>query len=605
MNNLLNLLIILFVLTGATSCAQKVERPPNIVLFVSDDHTLWDSGAYGSTDVKTPNIDQLAREGLLFNNAFAGSPTCAPSRSVLYTGLLPFKNGAHGNHTRIKADLKTLPDYLRPVGYRTGIVGKVHVKYPDYPDRLLGFDVYKDAGIDQIKGQSFDETMVSHAGDFLKNQNQDEPFMLVACTADPHMPWKYGNQFGYKNENIKIPAHHVDTEGTRSARNRYYNEISAMDAKLGEILALLKKYQFDENTIVVYTADQGAQWPFAKWSLYDEGIRVPFIIKWPDKIRGGQISDALISHVDVLSTFLDIAGVEQMEELDSRSFLPVLRGNAAEHRTHVFASHTGDGNKNISPMRMVRSKRHKYIININPEYEYTNWIDYVNTELYWDEWLEQSRTDDHAAKVVKRYHTLDSEEYYDLLKDPKELTNLIGSPRYKENIYHMRRQVADWRNEQADTVTSPQNDYGYRGVNYMLYNGTWNSNTDFAEKRPDKTGWTKGFNLHFRDQDENFGVVYDGFIDIKELDDGAQFYVEANDYAKLEVNGIPVFESGKNSSPVVWPLKPGRHPIKVTYIQKNGDFKLDVGCMTKIYGTNPHQKLRLLLFRKNHKTGQD
>ncbi|WP_080905420.1 sulfatase [Parabacteroides sp. Marseille-P3160] len=441
---------------GAAEPATNQEKP-NIVIFVADDLGANDITPYGNVIIRTPNLNRLAQDGLLFSNAFAASPTSAPSRAALHTGLYSFRNGAHANHTGIRERVKTLPSYLQSQGYKTALAGKLHLgPMSQYPFELIHKTNIPENGHDgkdvlwtDLKMQPVDEWL--H-----KASQKKQPFLLMVNDHSPHVHWP--EKAEYDPKTIDMPPFHIDTEETRMARARYYTDVSKMDNNLGLLLKSLEKYGIEDNTIVIFTSDQGPQWAFGKWGLYDYGIRVPLIIKYPGIVQGNKSTDALVSLTDILPTLFEIAGGEnaQIPEIDGKSFLPLLKGKTNEHLTEVYASHTGDGTMNEAPMRMIRTKRYKYILNLAPEILYTTHIDKAKPPAgYWNSWLVQSFRSEHAASVLWRYHNRPKEELYDIIYDPNELNNIAEDPNYINMIKEFRAKMEKWRVQQGDAEEGP------------------------------------------------------------------------------------------------------------------------------------------------------
>jgi N-sulfoglucosamine sulfohydrolase len=431
---------------------------PNIVLFIADDLGVNDTGPYGNGDVRTPNLDRLASESMRFIHAFAGSPTCGPSRSSLLTGLMPFRHGAHGNHSAVKQHTRSLVQHLEPMGYEVAIAGKLHVG----PEGVFSFErIAKtnvpEPGFEEKPGLNYDLSM-DPVDTWLSQRTKSKPFLLIVSDHSPHVVWP--EESSYAANAIDIPAAHVDTEDTRKSRARYYEDITKMDRNVGRLLGSLEKHDLVDNTVVVFTADQGPQWPFAKWSLYDDGIRVPLLIRWRGKVKPGSHSSAMISQVDLLPTFLEIAGGNAPENIDGISFLEVLTGEKESHRRVVFASHTGDGMMNRSPARMLRTQRFKYILNLAPENIYHTHIDRAKDHdggrEYWPSWLEKAKTDKHAAAVLQRYHHHPREELFDMEADPDETNNLASDSMYEGMMNRYRQELASWRQDQGDFETGPE-----------------------------------------------------------------------------------------------------------------------------------------------------
>jgi arylsulfatase A-like enzyme len=427
-------------LGGLASAAEKDAPRPNIILFISDDHGFEDSGAYGNEIVRTPNIDGLAREAMRFTRAFAASPLCSPSRSVLETGLMPFRNGGHKFGTPIRPNVRTMPMFFRELGYHTAHIGKFH----HTPDRQFPYDTVIR---DENSGQ-----------DFLSRYDGAKPLLLLVCSTFPHTPWAKNET--YDPAKVRLPPNFVDTPETRLDRCRYYTEVTMMDRQLGAVLDALKQRGWQDNTLVMYTTDQGSNWPFAKWCLYDAGIRVPLIARWPGRIKPGSVTDAMVSLCDLMPTFLDAAGAQPPEGIDGRSFLGILKGDRKEHRDAVFACHTGNDNggpgvANDCPMRAVRTATHKYIVNLHPERTfYTHIVGCKQGDPhhlpFWNTWVRQAKTDKRAAEIVDRYLHRPPEELYDIRKDPYEQHNLAADPAQAEVLDLLRKQLAEWRKQQGD-----------------------------------------------------------------------------------------------------------------------------------------------------------
>lgn len=424
------------------SAADGGVRRPHIVFFVSDDHGWADSGTYGDEDVQTPHIDQFAQQGMRFTQAFAASPLCSPSRCVLGTGLMPFRNGGHKFGTPIKPGLRTMPVYFKTLGYHTAHVGKFHHS----PRKQFPYDTI-------IRDEN-------DGPDFIARYDGDKPLLLLVCSHSPHTPWT-PNEI-YDPAKIKLPPNFVDTPETRRQRTEYYTEVTIMDDQLGKVVSALRDRDWEDNTLVVYTSDQGANWPFAKWCLYDAGIRVPLIVRWPGRVSAGKVSNAMVSLADLLPTFLEAAGADAPKDLDGRSFLPVLTDESSQHRKAIFAAHTGNDNggpgiANHCPMRTVRTATHKYILNLRPEETFTTHITGCRPGsphylAFWDSWVERAKTDKHAARIVYDYMHRPSEELYDLAQDPYERNNLVGHPECTELLQSLRQQLADWRRSQGENL---------------------------------------------------------------------------------------------------------------------------------------------------------
>lgn len=431
---------LLMALRPAASAVDPPPARPPIILFISDDHGYEDAGFAGAKVVRTPNLDALAKESLRFTHAFCNTPNCVPSRAVLNTGLMPARNGAHPNHSKINAGIKTLPVYMQELGYRTVLAGKDHV----WPRSAYPYVFLKKQ---DRQYEKIDSVLAAHV------RPGAPPLFLVVATDNPHVPWTKIE--GYDPNAVDLPPFLVDTDVTRRVRAEYYTDVTDMDKTLGECLKSMKKYGYDQTAFFLYTTDNGPQWPHGKWNLYDQGIRVPMLVRWPGHVKPGT-TDALLPLVDVLPTLLDLTGGKIPAGLDGRSFLPLLKGQRAAHRDTVYTTYTADtryGAFNYYPIRSLRTRQYKYILNLEPERTYTTHITNANPEDgrdYWLTWLEKAKTDPKAAQVVRAYQHRPAEELYDLKADPYELTNVATDPTNRAIVAQFRRAMETWLEEQND-----------------------------------------------------------------------------------------------------------------------------------------------------------
>ncbi|QDT84166.1 sulfatase-like hydrolase/transferase [Gimesia chilikensis] len=421
--------------------AVSAETPrPDMVIFLSDDHTWRDSSVYGSPDIKTPNMDRLAAQGMTFNNAFVASPSCAPSRAALLTGLYPANNGAEPNHSRPRVEIKKLPAYLQELGYEVVSFGKVgHYKQtPEY-----GFDIARHF-------RYHEDVAIHKAIEWLQQRDSNRPLCLFVGTNWPHVPWP--EEIGdIDPAALQVPPHHVDTPVTREWRAKYMAAIQTMDRELGQVYDVARQ-KLGDDVFFLHTSDHGAQWPFGKWNLYDEGIRTPLIVSWPGQIKPGVRTDAMASWIDILPTLIDVAGGTPPDSIDGRSLLPVLKGETTTHREVIFTTHSGDGDNNVYPMRAARTlDGWKYIRNLHPEFRFTSHVTNARAKNgYWDSWVQKAITDPQARQKVRRYLERPDEELYQVNTDPYEQQNRVNEPEQAERLRILRQQVDDWLAETGD-----------------------------------------------------------------------------------------------------------------------------------------------------------
>jgi uncharacterized sulfatase len=428
----------------ASEGAQAAAKParPNLIIYMSDDHGLLFSEPYGAHAIHTPNLAQFAAEGMKFTHAFNTSPSCGPSRTSMLTALWPARHGAEPNHRPPKPGVTGLPAQLKSLGYETACIGKIaHNDFAKY----YNFDF--------VRGPNVGATDTDAVEQFLATRDKFKPLCLFFGSHYPHVPWVKNE--GYDPAGVTLPPTLVDTPETRRQCTDYYTSVSHTDGLAGKFRALVQKH-VPGDSLFIYTSDHGAQWPFAKWDLYDAGIRVPFIAIWPGKLKPGSTNDAMISTADLMPTFIELAGGKVPDGLDGRSFAPLLLGKAKRHRDRMFDTQSGDGDFNVYPSRSLRTREWKYILNLHPEFQHQTHDTrhrVGNGIRYWNSWVEEAKTNPAAAAVVKRFVERPAEELYDLKADAYEMHNLAGDPKQASRLASMRAELKAWMKEQGDTQT--------------------------------------------------------------------------------------------------------------------------------------------------------
>jgi len=425
--------------TGKVSAADidyKATKP-NILLIIADDMTWSDAGCYGNPDVKTPNIDKLASQGMRFTRCFTSTAMCAPTRQQLYTGLYPVQNGAYPNHSWVKAGTKSIVHYLKDNGYRVGLVGKKH------------FGPRESFPFENVAGNPDKYEIIK---EFI-NRDKSQPYCLVVASEQPHAPWTKGRAEDYDPEKLSVPPYMVDTPETREGLTSYYAEITFLDSQIGKCMELVDQSGNAGNSLFIFTSEQGSLYPHCKWTLYDMGIRVGFIARWPKKIKAGSVSEAMVQYVDVTPTLIEAAGGEAIANLDGFSFLPVLMGKKNRHRDVTYGVHTTRGiiaGSKCYPIRSIRTATHKYIMNLNHKSRFRNIITEKDRSGIWKSWVEKAKTDSTAAKRVEMYMHRPAEELYDIEKDPYELNNLDSDPQYRSLMDSLKKRLLAWMDQQGD-----------------------------------------------------------------------------------------------------------------------------------------------------------
>jgi uncharacterized sulfatase len=439
-------MVLLASVTGAAPAlsAEPAARP-HFVVFLADDFSLLDSEVYGARDIRTPQMVRLAAAGMTFTHAFVASPSCAPSRAALLTGLMPARNGAEANHSKPRADIKKLPAYLQELGYEVAAFGKVsHYNHTaDY-----GFDHFAHDGFHE-------DEAVPGALRWLRERRSNKPLCLFVGSNWPHVPWPERAP-GRDPSRVNLPPTQADTPATRQARTLYSAAVTRMDDELGKVLDTVRA-QLGTNVLFLMTSDHGSQFPFAKWNCYDAGIRVPLLASWPGVIQPGSRTAAMVSWVDILPTLVEMAGGREIAGIDGQSFAAVLRGRKSEHRDRIFATHSADGKMNVYPMRSIRTRDWKLILNLKPDFKFTTHIDLAPRDNkpgywggYWESWVRAAETNADVAAKVKRYHQRPAVELYDLRADPHEQHNLAFDPGHASRVVQLRAELEDWMRGQGD-----------------------------------------------------------------------------------------------------------------------------------------------------------
>ncbi|WP_193212072.1 sulfatase family protein [Luteolibacter marinus] len=427
------LLIAFLVLTAATRGA---GTKPNFVLIMADDCTWRDLELHGG-QAKTPNLLKLAGEGMRFDRCFQAAPMCSPTRHCLYTGLYPVKSGAWPNHTMAYDRVKSIATYLQAGGYRTHLSGKTHIA----PKSVFPFEYSGNNNPDMKAVSTF----------FAECAEKDTPFLLVAASNEPHSPHNKGDASAYPPDKIKLSPIQADTPATRKSLSAYFAEITYFDGQVGEILAALEAKGLADNTFVIVLSEQGYDLPFAKWTCYDAGLRSACVVRWPGKVKPGSSSQAMVEYVDVVPTFLEAAGLKVPDDLDGKSFLPVLRGETGSHKTHVFGLQTSKGIIN-GPVhygiRSIRGERYRYVRNLTPGVTFRNAATRGKVFQGWTRRGEAGGKQ--AAALVHDYLHRPAEELYDCEADPWNRHNLIGDKSLEPVVADLRQRLDAWMSSQGD-----------------------------------------------------------------------------------------------------------------------------------------------------------
>lgn len=453
------------IIIAALSCLLWIQLPaaerPNLVIFIADDLSYCDLGPWGNPDVRTPHLDRLASEGMKLTRCYTPAPICSPTRLALFTGLYPVKNGGYPNHSAVHKGTQSLVHYLKPLGYRVGIVGKTMFA----PEDSFPFDYPKSSSREKAakktkpKKSSPDESDEEAADDqdldfgaikqYIKQDNS-QPFCLVVASHQPHGPWTKGDPAQYQADKISMPPYIVDTPETREERTRYLAEVTFLDQELGRTLKILEASGQADNTLFVFLSEQGSSFPGGKYNLYDVGIRSATVARWPGKIKPGSESDAISSYVDIVPTFVEAAGGKAVAGLDGRSLLPVLTGATKKHSDYVFGIATSLGVKGVTTpygIRCVRDEQFKLILNLNPENEFPC---SRAAHSHTSSWVVKAKSDAKARQRLDQFLHRPALELFDLKKDPWEQTNIASEPAHRKTVARLRRELDLWMKQQGD-----------------------------------------------------------------------------------------------------------------------------------------------------------
>jgi arylsulfatase A-like enzyme len=434
---------------GAGAAPAEPQTPrlptrPNI-LWISNEDMSPHLGAYGDAIARTPVLDRLARESIRFTSAFTTAPVCAPSRAAIITGL--YQNAIGAQHMRTTensvADLpgpylavppfyvKAFPEYLRAAGYFTSNRAKTDYQFGE------PFTIWDDLG---------------PAAHWRNRRDPSQPFFSVfnlTVTHEsqifPSSPARKGKPLVTDPAKVAVPPYYPDTRLVREELARMYDNIADMDTQVGEILKQLADDGLAENTIVFYWSDHGDGVPRAKRSLYDSGLRVPLMIRWPKALAptvpAGSVNDQLVSFIDLAPTVLALAGVEIPVHLQGR----VLVGpRAAPAPEFVFAARDRMDIE-YDMMRSARDGRFLYIRNFAPELPFAGHIVYRNQSAIMQEWLRlQAAGQLKGSAALWMRTSRPAEELYDTKVDPHQIRNLAAEPAHRATLERMRKAVTEW-----------------------------------------------------------------------------------------------------------------------------------------------------------------
>ncbi len=424
--------------------------PKNVVLLVADDLGMQ-VGCYGDTRAKTPNIDALAKSGTRFTHGFASVASCSSSRATLLTGMPTHMCGQYGlahsvHNFHSIPTVKGLPALLAPSGYRCGVIAKLHVQ----PKEVFPFDA-------TMPGNGRNPVQIAQQAKKFLADCGEKPFFLLVGFTDPHRAARgFANTGKYPAsvlrakfdpKSLPVPYFLPDQPEVRAELAEYYQSITRLDQGVGLVLKELANAKKFDDTLIIFLSDNGMPFPGAKTTLYDPGIHLPLIVRKPGQAHGTQCN-AMASWTDITPTILDWCQVKSSAVLPGRSLLPLLEKENVEGWDTVFASHQSHEVTMYYPMRVVRTRTHKYILNLAHPLEFPHAGDLWSSPT-WQGIVKRGDTK-MGERDVKAYLHRPKEELYDLAKDPHELRNLAGTPAAAKVLEELRAKLADWRKQTND-----------------------------------------------------------------------------------------------------------------------------------------------------------
>lgn len=433
----------------------RAEKPANVLFITADDLGLQ-LGCYGETLIETPNLDRLAAGGVQFNIAYVAQASCSPSRSAMFTGLHTHGTGQYGltnTGLALHPELRdrTIPNLLKKAGYRTGIIGKLHVA----PEDSFQWD-------SRAKVNTRDVKSVAEEAKGFFHTEPGKPFFMMVNYSDPHAwresknssEWSFPPQwFGLPkdplppSEKTIFPFQQVDTQAMRVRTAGYYNAVQRLDDGIGMLMKALEESGHAEDTLVIFVGDHGPPFCRGKTTVYEAGLRVPFLVRWPGVSRPMK-SDAMVSTIDILPTILDATGVENPGAMHGRSLRPVVRQKDAPWRETLVGEFHFHGSQPFYPRRAIRDHRYKLIHNLLAGRAKPN------TGIDGDPAFKTAMGDDCAGTDVQQAFRTFADppefELYDLESDSVEFHNLAGreevaaiEKRLKEALLEYRRETDD------------------------------------------------------------------------------------------------------------------------------------------------------------------
>jgi arylsulfatase A-like enzyme len=450
------LIFLFFTLTALNVWGQNSAKKPNILFIVADDWSKH-AGIYGDQVVRTPNIDRLGKNSLVFDQAFCSAASCSPSRASILTGKHPHQIAEGGN---LWGSLPvSIPNFVSLIQDAGGFVGSEQKGWGPGNFKIGGYQ-------DNPAGKNF-----KNFEEFLGSKPKDKPFFYWFGSMDPHRVYVKGTgeQAGLDPQKVKVPGFLPDTDVVRKDILDYYFEVERFDSNVGKLIATLESKGELENTLIVITSDNGMPFPRAKATCYDSGTNIPLILYWKGKIKSARSSE-LVSLIDLAPTMLDVMGIQKPTDLPSKSLINLINGRPIEHRNAVFVErerHANVRKGNLGyPVRGIRTQDFLYLRNFEPNRfpagDPQKWVAVGPYGDIDDSPSKQLIMSDSASFTFFFDRTLKkrgSEELYKLKNDPSQLHNLAHEKRFEKQKNKLKIDLEAWMKRTNDPrLSNPKTD---------------------------------------------------------------------------------------------------------------------------------------------------
>jgi arylsulfatase A-like enzyme len=470
------------VLLGSPSrayCAREASGRPNILFLLAEDMSSR-VGAFGDPVAVTPTLDRLAEEGVRYTSVFTAAPVCGPSRAALVTGVHPITTGTHqmrtsdlGYQAVPPPDVKAFPELLRAAGYYTYTDLKLDYQFSGVLAGSGPFAIWDDEGFStHWRNRPEGKPFFGLVNFVVTHESAIFPRLVLPRVWEPHGLVKslmglnyirlfWGHEDVVSPEDVSVPPYYPDTPAVRADLARHYNNIHRMDEMVAELLEQLERDGLADSTIVIWTTDHGDGLPRAKRELYDSGIRVPMIVRWPQAFRPpgvepGATQDQLVSFVDLAPTILSLAEVPVPGFMQGRGF---LRPDAGPRRRYIHAARDRMDTGDLDRRRAVRDKRFKYIRNYHPERAAAFPSEYrMSQRIQQELWALHEEGSLTGAPALWFEAPRPAEELFDTRIDPHEIENLVRDPVHARTLERLRGELDRWLAQTGDLGAIPEDE---------------------------------------------------------------------------------------------------------------------------------------------------